>query len=84
MKTHEKGRPAPVGSGHLVRRKRDLWNKCQECGRLISYDDIQSGKATHTMLTPDSDVSYESWETLCRDHSKPNTEVSNSDPNKTS
>lgn len=54
-----------------TRRQRDLWNKCQECGRIIPYIDFESGKALNRMITPDSDVSYESWETLCRDHYKP-------------
>ena len=39
--------------------------KCQVCGRFISFDDIESGKARHIMVTPDSHVSYEEWETLC-------------------
>ena len=59
----------------MVRRKRYLWNKCQECGRLISYSDIETGKAINRMITPYSDVSYESWETLCRDHYKPNKQA---------
>jgi acetyl-CoA carboxylase beta subunit len=54
----------------LVRR--DLWNKCDVCGRIISYADLESGKAVHRMKTPDSEVSYETWETLCRDHYQPN------------
>lgn len=54
-----------------VRRRHDLWNKCHECGRIIPYADFESGKALNRMIMPDSDVSYESWETLCRDHYKP-------------
>jgi hypothetical protein len=52
--------------------RRDLWNKCDVCGKIISYADLESGKAIHNMKTPDSDVSYETWETLCRDHYQPN------------
>lgn len=55
----------------VVRRRRDLWNKCHECGRIIPYADFESGKALNRMITPDSEVSYESWEILCRDHYKP-------------
>ena len=62
----------------LVRR--DLWNKCDVCGRIISYADLESGKAIHNMKTPDSDVSFESWETLCRDHYQPNAEMRRGDP----
>lgn len=57
----------------LVRR--DLWNKCEVCGRIISYADLASGKAIHNMKTPDSEVSFETWETLCRDHYTPNSPV---------
>jgi len=55
----------------IVRRRRRLWNKCDECGRIIPYVDFESGNALHQMITPDSDLTYESWETLCRDHHKP-------------
>jgi acetyl-CoA carboxylase beta subunit len=58
----------------LVRR--DLWNKCDVCGKIISYADLESGKAIHNMKTPDSEVSFETWETLCRDHYQPNAERS--------
>jgi len=54
------------------RVRRDIWNKCDVGGRIISYADIESGRATHNMKTPDSAVSYETWETLCRDHYQPN------------
>lgn len=54
----------------MVTWKRDLWNRCQECGRLISYNDINIGKAIHRMVTPDTNVSYETWETLCHQHSQ--------------
>ena len=49
-----------------------FWNRCDVCGRIISYADIASGKACHKMITPDSDASTETWETLCRDHYQPN------------
>jgi hypothetical protein len=42
--------------------------RCDRCGRFIAYDDIIAGKATHIIKTPDSDVSYETWESLCREH----------------
>ncbi len=43
---------------------------CDVCGQFISYADLDSGKATHEMLSPDSDVSSEEWETLCPKHKK--------------
>ena len=76
MKTETTQREAVV-LHRLVRR--DLWNKCDVCGRIISYADLESGKAIHNMKTPDSDVSLETWETLCRDHYQPNTEASHRD-----
>ena len=40
--------------------------KCDACGRFISYDDIDSGRAVNKMITPDSDYSAEEWEILCK------------------
>lgn len=50
--------------------KRTLWNKCDVCGRIIPYKDLESGKAKHEMITPDSAVSEETFESLCRAHNK--------------
>ncbi len=44
--------------------------KCDICGRFISYTDLENNKAIHRMITPDSVVSEENFETLCRDHYK--------------
>lgn len=44
------------------------WAKCDVCGRFISEDDLINGLAKRIMITPDSDISYESWETLCKVH----------------
>ena len=49
----------------------DVWNKCQDCGRFISYDDLLDGKAVHRMLEPDSEFGGEKWETLCGNHYAP-------------
>ncbi len=49
------------------------WNRCDVCGRFISYQDFDSGLAVRHMKTPDSHFTAETWETLCRDHK----EVSN-------
>ena len=46
------------------------WNKCDVCGQFISLKDFESGDATRQLLTPDSDYSYEEYETLCRKHTK--------------
>lgn len=44
------------------------WNKCDICGRFISMNDFSNGKAIRRMITPDSDYSNESYETLCYKH----------------
>ncbi len=47
------------------------WNRCDICGRFISLEDFDSGKANRRMVTPDTDFTCEDYETLCRDHYKP-------------
>jgi hypothetical protein len=47
--------------------RRELWNRCDICGRFIAYKDFDHG-AVRTLLTPDSDHSREEWETLCQRH----------------
>lgn len=44
--------------------------KCGVCGRFVSYADLDSGQAIHTMITPDSALTCEEWETLCPEHNK--------------
>ena len=39
--------------------------KCDECGKYISFNDLYEGKATHYLVTPDSSVSCERWESYC-------------------
>lgn len=45
-----------------------VYFKCDVCGRFISYRDIESGKARHRLITPDSHLTSEEWETTCREH----------------
>lgn len=45
--------------------------RCDQCGRFISYKDIESGKAIWRMILPDSEFSKETWEGLCPEHYKP-------------
>lgn len=47
---------------------------CCGCGKFIKYADIDSGAASHTMLTPDSHVSREEWESLCAECKKKESE----------
>lgn len=39
--------------------------QCHGCGRFIADADLASGKAMHRMLTPDSHLTSETWDTLC-------------------
>jgi hypothetical protein len=48
--------------------KRDVWNKCDVCGRFIGLKDLENKKAIVRMITPHTDLSYESWEKLCKKH----------------
>ena len=39
--------------------------KCDVCGKFISFADIAVGGAKHELLTPDSDLSTEEYNTEC-------------------
>jgi hypothetical protein len=41
---------------------------CEVCGKFISYADLDSGNAVHRLITPDSEFTFEEWETLCVNH----------------
>lgn len=43
--------------------KKDLWNKCDICGRIISFQDFADDKAKHILLEPSSDLGVERYET---------------------
>lgn len=40
--------------------------RCDVCGKFISYKDLSEGKATNIMVTPDSHVSHERYESMCK------------------
>lgn len=42
--------------------------KCDVCGRFISYSDLHSGRAICEMKYPESELTVETYETLCKDH----------------
>jgi len=44
------------------------WNKCDVCGRFIPTKDFVDEKAIRRFLTPDSEFTVESYETLCARH----------------
>jgi hypothetical protein len=41
----------------------EIWNRCLVCGQFIGFDELEEGTAVHHMVTPDSDVSSETYET---------------------
>lgn len=51
-------------------KRRDAWNRCDDCGRFIPFDDFRDGKAIRRMDTPDSHHSAETWTTLCAEHAE--------------
>lgn len=65
-----------------IRRKKEVttelaatnkhWNKCNVCGRFISYEDLTTGAALRELETPDTHFSRETYITLCPEH---NTET---------
>jgi hypothetical protein len=44
--------------------KKEIWNKCDYCGKFISIEDFDTGKASRK-FTPDSHYSVESFENKC-------------------
>lgn len=40
--------------------------KCDECGHFISYKELQDEEAANCMILPDSDCSFETWESICK------------------
>lgn len=49
--------------------------KCSYCGQFVSYDDLHNGNATHKMITPDSDLTFEEWESVCAKCNKKNNNL---------
>ncbi len=49
--------------------KRELWNRCDQCGKFIAIDDFEKG-ASRSLDTPDSAYTSETYETLCIEHAK--------------
>jgi hypothetical protein len=40
------------------------WNRCDDCGRFIAYEEFGNG-AIHKLITPLSACTWEEWETVC-------------------
>lgn len=52
----------------MLKVEQDRWNRCDVCGRFVSFIDLDSGDATRRLIFPDSDYSTETYETLCPRH----------------
>lgn len=39
------------------------WNRCEYCGKFVSFKDIEEGKVVHKLLYPDSQFTKETYET---------------------
>jgi hypothetical protein len=52
----------------LTPNKRETWNRCDVCGRFIALRDFRDGTAKRALIYPDSHLTCETWETLCREH----------------
>lgn len=39
--------------------------KCDGCGKWVKYEDIAKNKAVNKLVYPDSDLTRETWESLC-------------------
>lgn len=48
-------------------RRYEAWNRCDVCGRFIPLADFGNG-AVRYCVTPDSEFTRETWETLCKKH----------------
>lgn len=47
--------------------KREIWNRCDVCGKFISIKDFESGEAIRN-CTPDTEFTSEYYETFCKEH----------------
>jgi hypothetical protein len=52
----------------MEKESRKKWNRCDYCGRFISYDDLFRGKAIRRIDTEDTEFSSENYITLCEIH----------------
>jgi len=55
-----------------------VWNRCDVCGKFIALKDFDNG-AIRTLLTPDSELTKETYETLCIKHAKGESNANQTD-----
>lgn len=74
--SNQAGKGMTPRKGYNPRAYRDNWEAafkkpitCDICGRFISYDELEDGRATRYLEEPDSDYSSETfatYHTACR------------------
>jgi hypothetical protein len=52
--------------GLKPKKEKILPPRCDYCGKFISYNDIHEGLATYKMISPDSELSVETFEGCCK------------------
>lgn len=50
-------------------RKEKPWNRCDDCGKFVAYEDFDNG-ATRRITDVDTAFSSEAYETLCKKHAQ--------------
>jgi hypothetical protein len=56
-------------------------NQCDICGRFIAFADFTNGSgAIRRLVTPDSQHSTETYETLCKEHARDHQTNDRQDP----
>ena len=53
-----------------IKKVNKHWNRCDVCGRFISYEDFKNNIASRKMILPDSEISSETYQTLCAKHNE--------------
>ena len=48
-----------------MKKQKEIWNRCDVCGRIISIGDFGNGKAKRAIVHLDTEFSQEDYETLC-------------------
>ena len=54
------------------KKTREIWNRCDICGKFISFEEFTNGDAYRVNILPDSDFSTETFKTLCKQHNNIN------------
>lgn len=50
--------------------KKKKWNRCDVCGKFIPFKHFEKNMASRVLIFPDSYVTVETYETLCKKHNE--------------